>query len=55
MAAQVAMEAIARSEAMETGLAVERSPVVVKHRPPLVMTPRPLEVQENAQRMRGSH
>jgi len=46
MAAQVVMEAIARSEAVATGLAVERSPVVVKGRPPQVRTPRLLEARE---------
>jgi hypothetical protein len=45
MAAQVALEAIARSEAVETGLAEERSPVV--------MTPILLEVQEAARDERG--
>lgn len=53
MAAQVALEAIARSEAVETGLAEERSPVVLMHGPPLVMTPILLEVQEAARDGRG--
>jgi hypothetical protein len=53
MAAQVAMEAIARSEAVVTGLAIERSPVVVKSRPPQVRTLRPLVVQEAVCGARG--
>lgn len=46
MAAQVAMEEIARSEAVATEAAVERGPVVVKRRPPQVMTLRSLEERE---------
>jgi len=53
MAPQVAMKVIARSEAVETGLAEERSPVVVVHGPPLVMAPILLEAREVARDGRG--
>jgi hypothetical protein len=48
MAAQVAPEAIALGKAVVTGLAEERSPLVVTRGPALVMTPIALEVQEPA-------
>jgi hypothetical protein len=48
MVAQVLKEEIARSDAAATGLAVERSPVVVRSCPPQLRTPRLLRVREAA-------
>jgi hypothetical protein len=53
MAVQMAVEAAPRREAVATGLAVERSPVVVKRRPPQVMTPRLPVVKEVVRDARG--